>query len=70
MRGIVGRGWDRSVRDDVDRPPPRIDVPTPEDDPPTWLPRTGLQVASMTAIGIGLMAIGLAIRWWGRARPS
>jgi uncharacterized repeat protein (TIGR01451 family) len=58
-------------RNDVERPTPRDDDPAPDDDPPvTWLPRTGLEVASWTAIGIGLMAIGLAARWWGRARPS
>ncbi|HYF46223.1 MAG TPA: hypothetical protein VD926_08440, partial [Acidimicrobiales bacterium] len=57
-------------RDDVD-PVPRVDEPTPDDDPPTpWLPRTGLEVASITAIGLGLLAVGLAIRWWGRARPA
>jgi len=58
-------------RDDVDRPAPEVDPPTPQDDDPLpWLPRTGLEVASMTAIGLGLMAVGLAVRWWGRARPS
>ncbi len=58
--------------DDVDRPPARVDEPPPEDDEPpvTWLPRTGMQIASWTAIGVGLMAVGLAIRWWGRPRPT
>src|SRR5690606_5520656 len=42
-------------RTDVERPTPRDDdpAPTPDDDPPvTWLPRTGLEAASWTAIGL------------------
>ena len=56
--------------DDVDRPPPRVDQPAPVADPPAWLPRTGLEIASWTAIGIGLLALGLAVRWWAKARPT
>lgn len=57
--------------DDVERPTPTIDRPVPDDDPPvTWLPRTGLEILSWTAIGIGLMALGLAARWWGRPKPG
>ncbi len=56
--------------DDVDRPPPRVEQPTPVADPPAWLPRTGLEIASWTAIGIGLLALGLAVRWWAKARPT
>lgn len=52
-----------------DRPGP--DEPNPDDEPPlTWLPRTGVGVLSWTAIGFGLLALGLAARWWGRPRPT
>ena len=57
--------------DGVDRPADRVDEPVPPDDPPApWLPRTGLEVASWTAIGLGLVALGVAARWWGRPKPS
>jgi uncharacterized repeat protein (TIGR01451 family) len=57
--------------DGIERPTPRADPPDRQEDPPvTWLPRTGMEMASWTAIGLGLMALGLAARWWGRARPS
>ena len=62
-------------------PPPRADDPEPEpvDDPEPepvddplvpWLPRTGLAVASWVAIGAGLIALGVAARWWARPRPT
>jgi uncharacterized repeat protein (TIGR01451 family) len=55
--------------DGVDRPVDRVDDPAPTDDPPApWLPRTGLEVASWTAIGIGLSALGLAVRWWSQTK--
>jgi uncharacterized repeat protein (TIGR01451 family) len=58
--------------DGVERPSPRDRPPTPEDDDPpiTWLPRTGLQIGSWLAIAVGLITLGLAARWWGRAKPS
>lgn len=57
--------------DGVERPVDRDDPVPPDAEPPvSWLPRTGLAVASWTAIGIGLVALGLAARWWSRPRPS
>jgi len=60
-------------RDDVadDPTPPPTDEPAPDQDPPvTWLPRTGVATLSWAAIGAGLIALGLAARWWGRPRPT
>ncbi len=61
------------VQRDEDRPEPPdpVEVPEPPDDPPmTWLPRTGLAAASWTALGAGLVALGIAARWWGRPKPG
>jgi hypothetical protein len=55
--------------DGVERPVDRVDEPPPNDDPPVpWLPRTGLEAASWTAIGVGLSALGLAARWWSQTK--
>jgi uncharacterized repeat protein (TIGR01451 family) len=57
--------------DGVDRPIDRADDPVPSDGPPVpWLPRTGIELASWVAIGLGLTAVGVALRWWSRTRPS
>jgi uncharacterized repeat protein (TIGR01451 family) len=57
--------------DGVDRPVDRVEDPVPPDDPPVpWLPRTGLELASWVAIGLGLVALGVAARWWSRTRPA
>jgi uncharacterized repeat protein (TIGR01451 family) len=56
--------------DGVERRVDPVDDPDPTDGPPVpWLPRTGLEAASWTAIGLGLMALGLAARWWSRTTP-
>ncbi len=56
---------------DGDRPPPRDEEPTPDVDPPVpWLPRTGTAALSWAAIGVGLIALGVAAHWWSRPRPT
>lgn len=52
---------------DGDPPPPRVDEPEPDEPVVPWLPRTGATVLSWVAIGSGLAALGLALRWWARA---
>jgi hypothetical protein len=51
--------------------PPRVEEPTPDDDPPVpWLPRTGMPTLSWATIGLGLIALGVAAHWWSRSRPT
>jgi len=59
-------------RDDVDGddPAPTTTAPPAIDEPRGWLPRTGGNALPYALIGTGLVLIGLALRWWGRARPT
>lgn len=59
-------------RDEVDGddPAPTTTVPPAIDEPRGWLPRTGGNALPYALIGAGLVLIGLALRWWGRARPT